>query len=157
MVLIIGLILIGILLLVLEILVLPGFIAGVIGTIFLFISIIWMYKAHGDVAGHITLASTFVLTFIAIYGSLKSRAWKKYGLNSSIDSHVNEVGGLSIAEGDEGRTISALRPSGTVIIGEYKVEAQTSGELIDAGTKIIVTKVLPNKVIVKTKITDLNI
>ena len=155
MVLIIGLILIGILLLVLEILVLPGFIAGVIGTIFLFISIIWMYKAHGDVAGHITLASTFVLTFIAIYGSLKTRAWKKYGLNDTIDGHVNEVGGLSIAEGDEGRTISALRPSGTVIIGEYKVEAQTSGEINEAGTKIIVTKILPNKVIVKIKVTEL--
>lgn len=155
MVLIIGLILIGILLLVLEILILPGFIAGVIGGIFLLVSIVWMYKAHGDTAGHITAASTMVVTFLAIYGSLKSRAWKRYGLNDTIDGRVNDVGKLNINEGDEGRTISALRPSGTILLNDIKVEAQTNGELVDVGTKVIVTKVLPNKVIVKIKITDL--
>ena len=155
MVLIIGLLLIGIILLVLEILVLPGMIAGIIGGVFLLTGIVWMYSAEGDTAGHITLASTFVLTFLAIYLSLKNKSWLRYGLKDTIDSRVNDVGSLDIQEGAEGRTISALRPSGTIEIGDCRVEGQSSGEMIDAGTKVIVTKVLPNKVIVKIKTTEL--
>ena len=65
------------------------------------------------------------------------------------------MGLLDIKMGEEGRTLSALRPSGTVQIGDRRVEGQSSGELIDAGTKVIVTKVLPNKIIVKIKTTEL--
>ncbi|MBK7967832.1 MAG: NfeD family protein [Bacteroidetes bacterium] len=155
MVLIIGLIVIGIVLLVLEILVLPGLIAGIIGGIFLFIAIIWMYSSQGDTAGHITLVSTFVVTAAAIYWSLKSRMWNRFGLKDTIDSKVNDVASLHIPVGAEGLTVSALRPSGTIVIENQKVEAQSNGELIDAGTKVIVLESLPNKVIVKTKVTPL--
>jgi membrane-bound ClpP family serine protease len=116
MVLIIGLIVIGIILLVLEIIVLPGMIAGIVGGIFLLVAIFWMYSSEGTIAGHITLVATFIATFLAIYGSLKSRAWKRYGLNETNDGRVNDVGALNISEGDEGRTLSALRPSGTIIM-----------------------------------------
>lgn len=155
MVLIIGLIIIGIILLVLEIIILPGMIAGIIGSVFLLVAILWMYSAEGETAGHITLAITVVSAFLAIYFSLKSRAWRRYGLRSTIDGRVNDVGLFNINEGDEGRTLSALRPSGTVLIGESKVEAQTNGELIDSGTKVIVTKVFPNKILVKIKVSEL--
>jgi len=155
MTLIIGLIIIGIVLLVLEILVLPGMIAGILGGIFLLTGIVWMYSEEGNTAGHITLAATFVLTFVAIYWSLKSRAWARFGLKSSIDSRVNDVTLLSFREGDEGRSVSALRPSGTVEIDSKRVEAQTNGEMIDAGTKVVITKVMPNKVIVRIKTTEL--
>lgn len=155
MVLIIGLIFIGIILLVLEILVLPGLVAGIIGGIFLLIGISWMYAAEGTTAGHITLAATFFTTSLAIYLSLKNKSWLRYGLKDTIDSHVNDVAILDIREGEEGRTLSALRPSGTIQIGNRRVEGNTSGEMIDAGTKVIVTRVLPNKVIVKIKTTEL--
>lgn len=155
MVLIIGLIVIGIVLLVLEILVLPGLIAGIIGGIFLLIAIIWMYSSHGDMAGHITLVSTFLVTAGAIYWSLKSKMWNRFGLKDTIDSKVNDVASLHIPVGAEGLTVSALRPSGTIVIDNQKVEAQSNGELIDAGTKVIVLESLQNKVIVKTKVTTL--
>ena len=152
---IIGLLILGIILVVLEILVLPGLVAGILGGAFLLAGIIWMYAAEGDKAGNITLAATFAATCIAIYFSLKSKSWMKYGLKSSIDSRVNDIASLSIQEGAEGRTLSALRPSGTILIDGAKVEANTSGEMIDAGSKVIVTRVLPNRVIVKMKTTEL--
>ena len=155
MVLIIGLLVIGILLLVLEILILPGLIAGIIGGVFLLLGIMWMYSAEGTQAGNITVAATFFATCLAIYLSLKNKSWLRYGLKSTIDSRVNDVGAMELVEGSEGRTLSALRPSGTIEIGDKRVEAQTNGEMIDAGTKVIVTKVLPNKVLVKIKTTEL--
>lgn len=155
MVFLILLILIGIILLVLEILVLPGLIAGIIGTLLIILSVVWIYHDYGTVTGHITAASSLMLTGLAIYGSLKSKAWNRFGLKDQIDGRVNEVNTLGINEGDEGKTLSALRPSGTVLISNIRVEAQSSGEFIDAGTKIIVTRVLPNKVMVKIKTTVL--
>jgi len=155
MVLIIGFLVIGIILLVLEILVLPGMIAGIIGGVFLLLGILWMYSSEGTTAGHITLTATLFTTVFAIYFSLKNKSWLRYGLKDTIDGRVNDVGALEIQEGAEGRTISALRPSGTIEIGDRRLEGQSSGELIDAGSKVIVTKVLPNKVIVKIKTTEL--
>lgn len=156
MVLIIGLIVIGILLLVLEILVLPGLVAGIAGGVFLLIAIVWMYASHGDTAGHITLAATAVATGVAIYWSLKSKMWNRFGLKDTIDGKVNDIGALAILPGEEGRTLSALRPSGMILINGNKVEAATNGEMIDVGTKVIVVQSLPNKVIVKVEVSDLN-
>src|SRR5690349_16456273 len=149
MILLIGLLIIGIFLLVLEILVLPGMVAGLVGGLLLVFAVINMYVQFGSTAGHITLISTVIISGFAIYASLKSKAWSRFGLKDTIDGRVNDVGGLGINEGDEGRTLSALRPSGTVVINDQRVEAQTAGEMLDAGTKVVVTKVLPNKVIVK--------
>jgi membrane-bound ClpP family serine protease len=155
MILLIGLILIGIILLVLEILVLPGMIAGIVGGLLLLFGVWSMYNQYGTMAGNIALASTIALTGIAIYASLKSKAWSRFGLKDTIDGRVNEVSALGIAEGDEGRTLSALRPSGTAVFNGQKVEAQTSGDMLDAGSKVVVVKVLPNKVLVKMKVSEL--
>lgn len=156
MILIIGLILLGIILLILEILVLPGLVAGIIGGLMILASVIWMYQDYGTTAGHITAVSSFLATVLAIWWSLKSKAWTRFGLKDQLEGKVNEVSILGINEGDEGRTISALRPSGTVLIGDKRIEGQTSGEFLDVGTKVVVTKVFPNKVIVKIKVSDLS-
>jgi len=155
MVFLIGLIVIGIILLVLEILVLPGMVGGIIGGILIVYSIATMYADHGSAAGNITFASTIVVAIGAIYASLKSKAWYRFGLKETIDGKVNEIASLGIIEGDEGRTVSALRPSGTVMINNKKVEAQSGGEMIDVGTKVVVTKVLPSKIVVKIKVSEL--
>lgn len=156
MILIIGLILLGIILLILEILVLPGLVAGIIGGLMILASVLWMYQDYGTTAGHITAITSFSVTVAAIWWSLKSKAWMRYGLKDQLEGKVNDVASLGLSEGDEGRTLSALRPSGTLIIGNRKIEGQTTGEFLDAGTKVIVTKVLPNKVIVKIKVSELN-
>lgn len=155
MILIVGVILIGILLILLEILILPGMIAGIIGALLVFFGIYQSYAEYGSATGNITLATTVVVTLVAIYYSFKSGAWNRFGLKNTIEGKVNDVTALSFNIGDEGSTLSALRPSGTILINGVKVEAQSQGDMIDAGTKVIVSKVLPNKLIVKIKVTDL--
>lgn len=145
------LILFGILLLVLEILVLPGLIAGIIGGILVLVGVSWMYSEFGSVTGNYTALATAILTFMAIYFSLKSKAWNRFGLKDSLEGKTNEVNKLELKEGDEGVAISALRPMGSVMVNNQRVEAQTNGELIPGNTKIIVLKILPNKLIVKAK------
>lgn len=148
---IILIILIGIILVVLEILILPGLISGIIGSILIIIGILWMYKAYGSAIGNYTAIGTAVLTLGAIIYSLKSKAWQRFGLNDSLKGKTNEVDNLELKEGDEGITVSAMRPMGTVMINEKRIEAQTNGELIPANTLVTILKVLPNKLIVKVK------
>jgi len=155
MVLIIGLILIGIVLIILEILVLPGMIAGIAGVLLIIFSIFWMYAEEGTLAGNITLITSLVLTVAAVYTSLKSKAWTRFGLNDTIDSKVNDISDANIKEGDEGVTVSALRPSGTVLINNRRVEASAVSGMIDAATKVLVVKVVPGKILVKIKVTAL--
>jgi membrane-bound ClpP family serine protease len=149
MVLIVGLILIGILLLVLEILILPGLIAGIIGAVFLIIAIAWMYADYGSTAGNYTLLSTLLLTFLAIWGSFKSKAWSRFGHKETLEGKMNDIARHGIAEGEIGTTLSALRPSGTVLIRDAKVEGFTNGEILNAGTKVKVVRVLPGKILVE--------
>jgi len=82
----------GVGLLVAEMFLLPGFgIAGISGFACLVGSVIVAYLKLAPVypwAGHATLAAALVLTAIAIYGFVKSRAIEKMALDTTIDSQV---------------------------------------------------------------------
>jgi membrane-bound ClpP family serine protease len=83
----------GVLLLVAELFLLPGFgIAGISGFACLAASVGMAYWKLAPVypwAGHVTLAACIVLTAVAIYGFVKSHAIEKMGLDTTIDSKVD--------------------------------------------------------------------
>ena len=69
--------------------------------------------------------------------------------NNLKESKVNLIDTEIVKEGDEALAVSALRPMGTIMIGDMKVEAQSNGELIPENTKVIILRVLQNKVLVR--------
>ncbi|MEY3342666.1 MAG: hypothetical protein RL090_350 [Bacteroidota bacterium] len=142
-------ILIGIILLVLEIIVLPGLIAGITGLILIVLPLGWIYVDYGSTIGNISFAITLVLTIAAVYFSFKSKAWNRFGLKSTIDSKVNDISEMNVHVGDHGVCISALRPSGTVEINGHRLEAASLGTIIDAGSNIVAVEVSSTKVTVK--------
>jgi membrane-bound ClpP family serine protease len=148
---IIAIILFGIILIVLEILILPGLIAGIIGAIFMVMGLLMMYKNYGDFYGNITLIATIALTAGSLIYALKSKAWRRFGLKDTIDSKVIDLTTANIEPGTVGITISALRPMGTVMIGNEMYEVQTTGTYIEANNKVIVLKVMTNKLLVELK------
>ena len=147
--LIVIMILAGMALLILEILVIPGMVAGVIGVVMMLGGIFWMYRGYGSVAGNWTAALTVFAAVFTIVYSLKSRAWERFGLKGSLKGKAVHVDTINIHEGDEGVAVSALRPSGTVYIHNTRVEAQTNGEMLPRSSRVIVQKVLSNKVLVR--------
>ncbi len=58
----------------------------------------------------------------------------------------NEFEGLV---GNRGKTVSALRPSGIVMIGEKRVPVQTEGDFIPAGCDVEVVAVKGSRVLVR--------
>lgn len=146
---IILLITIGIALLILEILVLPGLIAGIIGGVFILAGVLITYSNYGSEAGHITAILSAVISSATVIYFLRSKSWQRFGLNSKLEGKTNEVDKLPVAEGDYGITISALRPMGTIMVGNIRIEAQTKGEMIAENTQVKIIRVLPNKVLVE--------
>ena len=68
---------------------LPGFgIAGVIGFACLLGAVVVAWLLLGRMAGYLTLGACVLLSGLAIWGFLRSRALDKMALDTKIDSHV---------------------------------------------------------------------
>ena len=151
--LIIILLLAGLMLLLLEVLVVPGAtVFGLLGFALLGVSIWQAYAAHGTPEGHYFLLGAILFTILLLVFALKSRTWRKAMLGSEVDSKVNIVDQEKVKPGDDGKTISRLAPAGKAIInGEY-YEVHSLGEYIEPQTPVVVIRVEFSKIIVKPKI-----
>ena len=154
MTLIIFLIILGIILFLIEFLLVPGItVAGIGGAILMIGGVIMAYHFHGTAAGNYTLIGTAVASFITIYFVLKTKTWNRIMLKTSIDGKVNVVEreNPNVKVGDIGETVTRLNPMGRVLVnGEY-FEGMSEDKFIDQRSKVEVTKVLSNKIIVKLK------
>jgi membrane-bound ClpP family serine protease len=144
------LILVGILLLILEILVIPGTgFAGVLGFVSMAAGVWLAYAKTGTASGNITLVSTLVLNTVAVVLSLRSKTWKKAQLKTSIDGKATTPLVNKLKTGDKGITVSRCAPAGKVLInGEY-YEAAAGTEFIDPNTEIEIVKIENNKIYIK--------
>lgn len=143
----------GILMLLLEMLVVPGKIfAGLVGIILIITGIVITYKNYGDTMGHMTILAIIIIIVSAIFFALKTGTWKKLMLKTEITSKAS-IDELSdkVNVGDIGTTTSRLAPMGKVFINEMFVEAKAINTFIDQNTEVEVTKVLNTNIIVKPK------
>ncbi len=152
MALIIILVLIGLFFLLLEILVIPGTtITGVLGSISIGIAIWQSYALYGEKTGTIILFGILLLAIVFIYFALKSNTWQRIMLKKNIDGKVSYFDSYQPQEGDEGITISRLAPMGKARFNEDYFEVKSSKGLIDPNTKIIITRIENNQIIVQPK------
>ena len=151
MFLIITLIILGIILLLIEILLIPGIaVVGVLGLASLAGSCYFAFQEYGEVGGIITIAINILLILLFTIYSLKSKTWKKLSLNTNIDSKADQMPeekGISI--GDEGITTTRLSPMGKAIINNNTLEVTARDNIIDANQKIRVVLIEGNKVYVQ--------
>ena len=146
---IILLLLIGIFLLILEILFVPGMVLGFISVILMIIGIIFSFKDYGTTTGIIILTTTTIATALAVYWAFRSPLWKKLQVQSLIDGKANMVEEGAVKVGDEGKTISRLNPIGKALINNLTLEVLTQDGFIDQEKDIVVIKVLNNKIYVR--------
>lgn len=99
------------------------------------------------------LASLFLLKL------MKPRSfWRRVAL---LDQSTSEAGYNSLNEqdklllGKKGKTVSVLRPVGTIEIEGERVSAITNGEWLKEGTEVVVTSVDGTKIVVKPLSIDL--
>jgi membrane-bound ClpP family serine protease len=149
---IIIIIILGIFLLLVEFLIIPGFtVFGIGGFLFIFLGIGSSYYYLGIQTGNITLLSTVVISLVTIYFVFKKKTWKKMGLKENIESRNEPFETGKIHPGDSGKTITRLAPMGKAQVNETICEAKSTGGFIDENTEIEVIKVLTTQIIVNPK------
>lgn len=144
------LILAGLLLIVVEIVFIPGTtVVGLFGLIFTIVGIIFSYNHFGSEIGFYVLLGTTLSSAGALYLSFRKEAWKKFSHHSVIDSKVNEGMADHLAAGEEGISTSALRPMGSAEFSGKIFEVKTNGEFVSNGVKLRIVKIRSNDILVE--------
>lgn len=148
--LIITLILLGILLILAEILLIPGVgVAGIFGVLSFGGSVYASFCEYGRMGAIITVAVVVALLILFLIWVLRSKTWKKMSLETNIESKARET--ASLAPGDCGMTVTRLAPMGTVRFGHTVIEATSLDGIVDNNVEVEVAYIDDNKVFVKVK------
>jgi len=141
----------GLILIVAEIF-LPGMVVGSIGGICLLVSIVMCYNEKGGVYGTVYLGGVIVLSIMVIGLGMKYFPKTSYGRKMVLGSHSGDTGELASVTGLKGKRGTAhtmLRPAGTAIIENKRVDVVAEGTMIPKGSAVEVLAVEGNKVIVR--------
>jgi membrane-bound serine protease (ClpP class) len=155
----------GVILLLVEIFVLPGFgVAGISGIILIFLSIFLSLIGSGPFITFESISMAIIqLAFAIIAALVLIFLLAKYLPKSSLfnrlvlsDSEKAEEGFVSVNEeqsllGKSGVAVTILRPVGIAEIDGKRVEVVSDGEFIQPGTEIKVIKVEGMRVLVSAK------
>ncbi len=145
--------LIGIALLVIEIF-LPGFgVPGICGLILEGIAIYFTATRHGASAALILTAIVLVVTSLTIFITFRSATKGKLSKTTLILNETEQAVAASLPElnpGDEGTAVTPLRPSGTVVFGEHRLDAMTEGDFIQKDQKVRILRIEGTRIIVRS-------
>lgn len=147
---VLSLILFGLLLIVVEIMFVPGTtLVGVAGFVFLAIGVGLSFRYYGNEMGWTVLGGAAVVSGLLFYVAFKTNVWGRFALKSAMRGKVNEGELDQFKAGQEGVALSALRPVGKAELGARTVEVKTLGAYVDSGTRIRIIQVLSNQIIVE--------
>ena len=146
------LILVGLILLLVETLLIPGFaVTGILGIISMGAACYLAFTRLGNTAGVIVTAICIILGFGLVLLALRSSTWKKATLETKLDEAVDvKPEQKGIEAGATGVAVSRLAPIGMIRLEDgTKVVAASADGLINAGTPVVVDSVVSEKIFVK--------
>ncbi len=144
---------IGFVLVATEVFLVPGTtVVGVIGLGVIGIGVYYAFKDYGMLVGGGVFLGTALLMGVLTSVGLKRMEKSKFNVKAVIDSKVNEFDYSNINIGDEGVTLTALRPEGNAMINDEKVIVYSKGFYMDSDTIITVVKIKDNKIFVEQKV-----
>lgn len=146
------LLLVGLVLLLVETFLIPGFaVTGILGIAAMAFG---CYLAFVDISTGCGIAVTLlciIVTAVLIAIALRPSTWKRFSLHTNIDSKADdnpkqkgiEVGGTATA-------VTRLAPMGTALFDcGAKAEVSSQEGFLDQGTRVVVTAIDDNKIFVK--------
>lgn len=149
---IIILIVVGLLLLLVETLLIPGFaVTGILGICSLGAACWLAFTRLGNTAGIIVTIVCILLAAALIVWVMRASTWKKATLNTKIDSKVDvNADQHSIAVGSKGTTVTRLAPMGMVRFEDgTKAEVNSSDGFVDPGCAVEVSAIEGEKIFIK--------
>jgi membrane-bound ClpP family serine protease len=147
---VISLIILGIVLIIVEVIFIPGTtITGIFGAGFLVGGIALAYSNFGSPTGTYVLISSMGALGIVLFIAFKSGAWSSFALKDAITSRVNDEDVPAVQVGERGMALSSLRPFGKVEFNDKVYEVTTIGNYVDADQEVEVIRIEGNKIYVE--------
>ena len=141
----------GIILILAEVFVIPGFgIAGISGITAVLASLFFIFP-NTTIAINVLLAVvlfTLVIAFIMFKKFGSSRFWRRISLESNSKDYYSSTSKKDYLN-REGKTLSKLRPAGTIKIDEDRVDAVSEGAFIEKGKRVKVISVSGSRIVVR--------
>ena len=149
-----ALILVGLALLAVEVTLIPGFnVVGVLGVVGASVGVVLAFSEFGLVGGVVALAATLVLAGGTFYVLWESGAWDRFVLSDSLrrdaDADAVEQETRSRLLGRSGRAVTPLRPGGVAEVDGRRVEVETEGAFVAAGSRVRVVAMDRRRYIVR--------
>lgn len=132
--------LLGIILLTLEIVALPGGVAGIFGVVLIGFGVWQTYAVFGNTVGTIVLLCAIALCVLLLMLFMKRKTWSRFSLNEESDSKVNQLE-PSVKVGARGVTISRLAPTGKALFDGEQMEVHAVNKFIDPDRPIEVVDI----------------
>jgi membrane-bound ClpP family serine protease len=131
----------GVLLFALEIVALPGGIAGAFGLLLTGFGVWQSYLIWGPTIGNtiLCICAGIIIVLLAIF--LKAKTWKRFSLDEESDSVVNQIDQVALAVGARGTTVARLAPTGKALFDGQLVEVHAINKFIDPDRPIEVVAV----------------
>ncbi len=149
--LIISLVIVGLILILAEILLIPGVgIAGVLGVLSMGGSCFYAFHEFGNLTGGVVTAINAILLVVLLVYVLRAKTWKRMTLETNIDAKAVADESAVVAVGDKGRTLTRLAPMGSVRFGDSVAEVKAIEGMIDPGTDVEVVMIEDNRIVVRT-------
>ena len=89
------------------------------------------------------------VVLVMAFNALGASSWSLHKTLSRKEGVASQSPDLAAWVGQTGVAVTNLRPSGTVMIGDNRLDAVTDGEYVDAGTPVTVTLVSGNRMVVE--------
>jgi membrane-bound serine protease (ClpP class) len=152
----------GVVLLIVEFFVIPGFgLAGILGILALLAALVMSVVGSGATPEFFMLAAgriilSLLVALVASFVLLRFMPRTPFGRRFILDTGLGAGHAYGSAPendlrwlGKRGRTSSPLRPAGIAEIEGARVDVVSDGELIEPGTPVEVTRVDGNRVVVR--------
>ncbi len=147
---IIGFVAIGMILIIIEIIFVPGTtIVGIGGFVCMGYGIFLAFENFGTSTGLITLGISAALSITALVYAFKTNAWDRFSLKETMEGKFNEDFDYDFQVGQEGHTLSSLKPIGKALFNDHEVEVRSSGNYIDEKQRIRIIKIDNKKIFVE--------
>jgi len=144
--------LIGVVVLIAEIIIPSGGILAIITVSLIGYSLYLVFTTISTFAGMVFVIADIIMFPIVLFAGIKLLAKSPATLKTSL-SKANGFSSQSeeLIEflGHTGMAVTDLRPAGTAVINNRRVNVVSRGEYLDKGTEIVVLEVEGNRVVVK--------
>jgi len=137
----IAMIILGVLLIVAEVYLIPGFnVVGVLGALIMLAAVTMAFLEAGIIGGVAAMMGASAMTSGTLWWLWKSGAWDRFVLSSNLKTDegilLREGARRARYLGKQGTAITPLRPTGFAEIDGERVEVATEGTFISAGSQI---------------------